>query len=62
MEIDNIDSVVCKHCGYRHSDACNDGSPYPSRGCRNFDMDAESFDMKSLELLLLFELLKEEDN
>ena len=30
---------VCEHCQYRHSWDCDDGLPYPKKGCDDFELD-----------------------
>jgi len=31
--------TVCEHCRYRYSWDCDDGLPYPKRGCDDFELD-----------------------
>lgn len=37
---------VCEHCQYRYSWDCDDGRPYPSRGCDEFKLAFETLNKK----------------
>lgn len=41
-----LDIMVCEHCRYRHSWDCDDGLPYPPRGCDDFVLDFETLTKK----------------
>ena len=37
---------VCEHCCYRYSWDCDDGLPYPDKGCNDFKLDFETLTEK----------------
>lgn len=38
--------AVCKHCVYRNSWDCDDGYPYPKKGCDSFTLDFSTLTQK----------------
>lgn len=38
--------AVCEHCVYRNSWECDDGYPYPQKGCDNFTLDFSTLTKK----------------
>ena len=38
--------AVCDHCRYRFSWDCDDGLPYPRKGCEDFELDFSTLSKK----------------
>lgn len=38
--------MVCEHCTYKYSWDCDDGRPYPKKGCDSFKLDFETLTPK----------------
>ena len=53
--------AVCDHCRYRFSWDCDDGRPYPRKGCDEFELDFETLTKKQQKAVRRI-LSHEEDN
>ncbi len=38
--------AVCEHCRFRFSWDCDDGLPYPKKGCDSFELDFKTLSKK----------------
>lgn len=49
----------CNFCKYRYSWDCDDGSPYPANGCRDFTLDKNTLSEEEQRAFILNEVLRE---
>ena len=52
---------VCEHCTYRYSWDCDDGLPYPKRGCEDFKLDFETLTKKQQKAIRKILAREDED-
>ena len=56
--------MVCEHCRFRYSYDCDDGHPYPRKGCDSFELDFNSLNKKQQKAIrrILSQDEDDEDN
>ena len=52
--------AVCEHCRYRFSWDCDDGRPYPRKGCEDFELDFRTLSEKQQKAIR--RILAQEDD
>ena len=51
--------TVCEHCRHRYSWDCDDGLPYPRKGCEDFELDFSTLSTKQQKAIR--KILSQED-